>query len=167
MKKILKKLLHLYIAVTVICSTVPCFAASVDYKGTLSDYKRTFSESTDISDYINVIGNADSGNFLSLYDYDGNMVLKFGGSEDTEPAKSYNSGGKVWTGERMERISLDFKVMSGYCNGRTYGAFCVYGEDYDVIFMMQKKEAYLLGKKVSTYEYDTWYDVKTVSSSRT
>lgn len=156
MKKLLKRLLVFCIVASLALSGMSALADETDYKGTLSSYVRTFSESTDISNYLDVLGTSADGYFQSLYNDDGNMVLKLG-DENSEAAKGYNSGGDIWAGTSISGVKLEFKVKR---DSSKLGGFCVYGNNKDVYFMMQNKAIYFFGTKVSSYEADIWYDVK-------
>lgn len=160
--KVLKSLTAFLAAICLVFGNVSVLADDTNYTAVLSDYVRTFDESTDVTSYLGIIGSESNGHFQSLYNDGGNMVLKIGGSADDVPKKNDNSGGKVWSStESTQRLELKFKVK---CESKNIGGFCVYTNDtgsMSVFFTMMgdKKLVYFLGKEICAYEADTWYDV--------
>lgn len=166
MENFLKVLKSFPAFLAVIClafGNVSVLADGTDYTAVLSDYVRTFDESADVTSYVKLLGSESEGHFQSLYNDDGNMVLKLGGTADDVPKKNENSGGKVWSStESEQRLELDFKAKSEAGN---MGGFCVYiytGEGkMSVLFALKNdaKKIYFLGNEIGGYEADIWYDI--------
>lgn len=157
MNKFLRGLLVFSLAASLVLGSVPAMAEEADYTNELSDYVRTFDESENIESYLDVLGEAADGHFQSIYDDEGNSVLRLGGTSDDAPAKNYNSGGALWQGAEVSGVKLEFKVKR---DNSKLGGFCVYGDNKDVFLMLQNKVIYFLGTKVSEYEANVWYDIR-------